>query len=275
MPEGDTIHRTAARLRPALVGHRLVSFDAARLSGAVPELGELIEAVDARGKHLEMRFEGGLVLHTHMRMSGSWHLYRPLEQWRRPARQARVVLEVEGWVAVCFNAPVVELYRAADRRRHPGVGGVGHLGPDLCLAGVDLDVAVQRMSAYCDDGTEIGEALLDQRIACGIGNVYKCEALWACGVDPFTPVSRIDADLRRRLYATAAQQLQANLDGERRTTVPGGLAVYGRAGKPCRRCRAPVSVKRQGEQARVTYWCPGCQRVPDEEGSLASGPIWT
>ena len=147
MPEGDTIHRTAAALRSALIGKATTAFQAPRLDGIMPSPGSVIERVESRGKHLEIGWDDGCVLHTHMRMSGSWHLYRPGEHWRKSSRQMRVVIEVPGWQAVCFSAPVVETYRAGASHRHPVAGS---LGPDLCKADADLAECVARMARYCD-----------------------------------------------------------------------------------------------------------------------------
>jgi len=267
MPEGDTIHRAAAALRAALVGHRVERVELPRVRGLQPQVGTTIEAVDAHGKHLEVRFDDGVVLHTHLRLSGSWHLYRPGERWRKRPDTARVVLETEGWSAVCFSAPVVEVYRLPDRRRHPGFGS---LGPDLCQPTADLVECVDRMARFADEDDEIGEVLLDQRVACGVGNVYKSEVLWACRLDPFTPVAEVDEPKRLELLETAGRLLRANLHGGVRSTVgrtgvgsgAGGLAVYHRARKPCLRCGTPIEMARQGEHARMTYWCPGCQLRP-------------
>ncbi len=258
MPEGDTLHRTAARLRPALEGAALRRFDAPRLVGERPRSGTTIDTVEAVGKHLVVRFSGGLALQTHLRMTGSWHLYRTGERWTKPPHLARVVLEVDGWVAVCFSAPVVRTYR-------PDAVGVvdptAHLGPDLCLPDVDLDAAVERFSLAEEPDVEIGVALLDQRIVSGIGNVYKSEVCFACRVDPFTPLHAVDVDARRALVRVAAKLLRANLTTTRRTTVPvaGGLAVYGRARRPCIACGTPIRMRYQGTQRRSTYWCPRCQ----------------
>lgn len=325
MPEGDTLHRTAARLRPALVGAGLVRFELARVPRPHPALGTVVLDVRAVGKHLLIDLDGW-VLRTHLRMSGSWHLYETGQRWQRPAHLARAVLGVPGWEAVCFAAPVVVLERTArsgrgtpgrsnaegavgrspgaegavDRApgaeasvdRSPGAEGsadgapvgegtgrsavpppaaavpaaqpaaLAHLGPDLCVAGADLDRAVDRMAAIPAPETTVAEVLLDQRVAAGIGNVYKSEVLWACRVDPFTPIERVDGATRRRLVDRAHRLLLANLGGGPRTTVPGppgSLAVYGRAGRPCPRCGTPISSRRHGEQARRTFWCPRCQ----------------
>ncbi len=259
MPEGDTIHRTAAALRTALVGKAVTRFDAPRLTGPHPSEGRVVEEVTSHGKHLLVRWDDGLVLHTHMRMTGSWHLYRVGERWRKPSTQLRVAIEVADWVAVCFNAPVVETYREFDRHRHPGFG---RLGPDLCKADADLALCVQRMANYEDPDAPIAEVMLDQRIACGVGNVYRSEVLWACALHPFAPVGSLDSEDRAQLINAAARMLRANLAGPNRITNPdvrGGLAVYGRNGQRCARCAETVQVRRVGEHARLLYFCPGCQ----------------
>lgn len=256
MPEGDTIHRAAARLRPALEGHVLTRFEAPRLVGERPKVGERIERVEARGKHLLMTFEGGLVLRTHMKMTGSWHLYRDGERWRKGAHLARAVVGADsGWVAVCFQAPVVETFHVAGAA--PDV--LATLGPDLLAQPPDLDAAVERFGRLTTADTEIADALLDQRIAAGIGNVYKSEVLFLHGIHPFTPAAAVTSDEVRRIYDTSSRLLRANLDTARRVTYQGGVAVYGRAGQPCPRCGTLVELARQGDLARVTYWCPNCQ----------------
>src|SRR5919108_4537136 len=160
MPEGDTLHRVAARLRPALAGRQLTRFEAQRLWGERPRAGDRIEGVEARGKHLLVHFAGGLTLRTHLRTNGSWHLYAPGERWRRPRGQMRVALEVEGgWQAVCFAAPDVETYR----RGAPGPRVLDVLGPDLCGADVDLDAVLDRLRTVPSPDAEVGEVLLDQR----------------------------------------------------------------------------------------------------------------
>jgi endonuclease VIII len=260
MPEGDTLHRVAARLRPALAGRRLTKIEAPRLRGERPRAGDRIDGVEARGKHLLVHFAGGLTLRTHLRMNGSWHLYAPGERWQRPRGQLRVALEVEGgWQAVCFAAPDVESYR----RTHPGGPPVlDALGPDLCGPEVDLDAVLDRLGHGPSPEAEVGEVLLDQRVASGIGNVYKSEICFACRLDPFTPLAALgDAD-RRRLYDVARRMLRANLGGGARRTHSGGLAVYRKPGRPCPRCGTAIRVERQGPHARATYWCPGCQLRP-------------
>ena len=263
MPEGDTIFRAAAALDRALAGRVLRRFEAPRLAHRPFRPGTTVTKVEARGKHCLVHFDDGRTLHTHMRLTGSWHLYRPGERWRKKPGAARVVLEVaptedrEGWVAVCFAAPVVELLDAADAD-----AATGHLGPDLCRPDPDLDEAVRRMGALTPD-TLIGDALLDQRVASGIGNVYKCEACFAGGVDPATPMRLVGEAERRHLLDVAGRQMRANLGViDRSTTTWGGLAVYGRDGRPCRRCGTPIRAEKQGRDLRITYWCPSCQPAP-------------
>lgn len=262
MPEGDTIHKTARRLRAALAGRRVVRFELRRDPRGVraPAPGTTVTEVEARGKHLLMTFDDGAVLHTHMQMTGRWDVYTPAQRWRRPAHRARVVLEVDdGTTAVCFDAPVVEL-RRAERPRPPSRAdrALARLGPDLCTADADLDAVVANL-ARCDAADTIAEVLLDQRVASGIGNVFKSEICWACRIDPRTKLGAIGDDERRALYETAHRFLLANVGARRRTTLGNGLAVYGREGRPCPRCRTPISRARVGVAPRSTYWCPRCQ----------------
>jgi endonuclease VIII len=247
VPEGDTIHRTANRLRAVLLGQPLVRLEVRHVAVRTPTTGTPIEAVDAVGKHLLIRFADGSTLRTHMRMTGSWHLYRTGERWRQPAHLARAVVEIKGWTAVCFAAPVVELEPSPT-----SASRVAHLGPDLTRPDItddDIALAVDRMY----DG-EIGAVLLDQRVACGIGNIYKSETLFACGVDPFTSATTLDRGTQHKLLATASKLLRASV-----ADAPRPRNVYGRAGQPCRRCGTPIRARRQGDQQRTTYWCPSCQ----------------
>ena len=225
MPEGDTIHRAAARLGAALVGHELRSFSAPTLAGPPPRAGETITSVEAVGKHLLIRFSGGLTLETHLRMTGTWRV-EATPPARRTGPGVRVVLETDDVVAVCRNAPTVRTWRRPET--------IAHLGPDLCRRDADLDEVVHRMRS-ADPATEIGVALLDQRLASGIGNVYKSETLHACRVDPRRALATFDDAELRAIVETAARLMRANLGPGRRTTVPGGLAVYRRAGRPCPR----------------------------------------
>ncbi len=276
MPEGDTIFRTAEVLRAALVGRRITDARAQARPGLrrVPDLSVLIGAtvtsVEARGKHLLIGFENGWTLRSHLRMSGSWHRYRPGEPWRRPMRQASAILTTPESVAVAFNTPVVELLTDAGLRRSQPLTS---LGPDLLGREFDADEAVRRLRER--NGEQLGNALLDQRAAAGIGNVYKSEVAFLERLDPWAPVAAItDAELREAL-ATARRLLQANTRGGARITTGSGargerLWVYGRGGRPCRRCGTLVRQGRQGELARLTFWCPRCQ--PPRADSKAASP---
>lgn len=258
MPEGDTIHRATASLGRALIGCEVIRFDAPGSTGPRPPTGSRITAVEARGKHVLIRFSGGMVLHTHMRMTGSWHLYPKDATVPRSRGPVRARIETSDRVAVCFAAPVVELLGERALARHPVLSA---LGPDLTAAAPDLDEALARVARLPAD-TPVGVALLDQRTASGVGNVYRSEVLWACGLDPFRPVGALDADTVRGLLITAHDLLRRNQQAVRRTTVPQGLAVYRRAGRPCRRCSTPIRARRLGEQARTCWWCPSCQTGP-------------
>ena len=277
MPEGDTIHRTAARLRPALEGRTLVSFRAPRLGGDLPSPGEVIERVEARGKYLRVHFGGGATLETHMKMSGSWHLYRVGERWRRSAGSARVVIETDrGWQAVCFAAPHVRLLRPRPGGRD-AEGSTGHLGPDLCGPDPELGEAVRRFDLL-DPTAPAVDALLDQRVCCGVGNVYKSEVLHLHRIHPGTPIAAIDDATRRAIVDTAHRLLRRNLVGGARmttTTGTGGgpnLAVYGRLGEPCLQCGTAVLRAELGRHHRSTYWCPACQPERHRPDHTGSGP---
>jgi endonuclease-8 len=230
-------------------------------------VGQNITAVESLGKNLLIRFDNGLELRTHLRMTGTWHRYRPGERWRRPPARARLVLEVPGAVAVCFDAPVVELFEQRTERVHPSLAA---LGPDLLADDFDADEAFRRLRAPARASQQIGEAILDQRVMAGIGNVYKSEVLWLERVSPFATVGQLNDDQARALIAAAQRLLVANVSRtqgpERVTTTgdrgaPGPVYVYRRAGRPCRRCRSLIQATQQGlELPRTTYWCPSCQR---------------
>ena len=226
MPEGDAIHRTALALDRALAGGELMRFHAPRLRYRPFPPGTIVEGAEAVGKHCLVRFDDGRTLRTHMGMTGSWHLYRTGERWKRSPAGLRAIVAVPGWEAVCFAAPTVELTIEPE---------LGHLGPDLCQEDADVDAAVGRMDALAEAGRSIGDVLLDQRVASGIGNIWKNEACFACGIDPSTPIALLDADERRRLLAAAASRLRRSVGGNRPA-----MAVYGRAGKACPRCGGTI-----------------------------------
>ncbi len=262
MPEGDTIWRAARALHAALAGKTVLAFAsslpaaevAARKLGLV---GRTIEAVEARGKHLLFRFSGGPALHTHQGLRGAWRLQRRTAAARWP-RSARAVIETADVVAVCSLSPVVEVLSPSQAAAHPALA---RLGPDLLGAGFDAGAARRRLRARGD--LEIAVALLDQTALAGIGNVYKSEVLFLCGVSPFTRVRGLDDATLDRLVARAGEMLRRNVgpSGPRRVPglAPGRLWVYRRSGQPCRRCGAAIQRAVQGEQARSTYFCPVCQ----------------
>jgi endonuclease VIII len=265
MPEGDTIFRTAEVLRGALLDRRVIGARAQARPGLrrVPDLsvlvGSKVSSVEARGKHVLIGFDNGLTLRSHLRMSGSWHRYRPGERWRRPAHEASAIVETAESVAVAFNTPVVELLTDADLRRSRVLL---ELGPDLLSRAFDADEAVRRLRDRNDE--ELGNALLDQRAVAGIGNVYKSEVPFLERMNPWAKVGAFeDAELEAALR-TAKRLLETNTRGGARVTT--GMAtrgqelwVYGRAGRPCRRCGTTIRSGRQGDLARLTYWCERCQ----------------
>ena len=271
MPEGDTLARIAVALRPYLAG-RVVTAARARLPGpqVARIVGMKIDAVDAAGKNLLIKFDGGLELRTHLGLHGSWHRYRPGETWRRPPSRAALVIEVPGAVAVCFDAPVVELFERRAEVVHPTIS---MLGPDLLAPNYDQDEAIRRLRDPARAETAIGDAVLDQRAVAGVGNVYKSEVLFMEKVDPFAPMASVDDEALARVLTTAREQLQANARSDapagRSTTVdlktgkrlaPSRLWVYDRAGRPCHNCGTLIQAANQGtELPRTTYWCPSCQ----------------
>lgn len=273
MPEGDTIHRAASTLHRALAGKTVTAFRSPLPALATADLaGRRIAAVEAHGKNLMIRFDDGRVLHTHMMMTGSWHIYRPGEPWKKPARRARALLETEDFVAVCFNAPFVELLSSRQRDRHPALS---RLGPDILKKDFDAEDACRRLRERGD--TPIGEALIMQRLLAGVGNIYKSESLFLCGQDPFQPVAGISDAALERLIGKARELMAANLDGvsrETRRALDGGRYwVYRRSGRPCRRCGTRIQMRRQGAAQRSTYWCPQCQAGDDaENGDPGNSP---
>jgi endonuclease-8 len=257
MPEGDALARTAAGLRPYLLG-RSVTGARARLPGpqVARVVGSTITGVDALGKNLLIRFDNGLEIRTHLRMNGTWHRYRPGEAWRRPVARARLVLEVPGAIAVCFDAPVVELFEQRAETLHPSLS---QLGPDLLDPAFDADEALRRLRHPARAEMSIAEALLDQRALAGIGNIWKNETLFVERVNPFVAVATLDDETLQRLVATARRLLNASAARSR----PGRLNVYRRTGRPCSRCGAAIVSTQQGsELPRTTYWCPRCQGDP-------------
>jgi endonuclease-8 len=252
MPEGDALHRAAARLK-VLVGERVTAEsphprgEATGVAAAVD--GRVLQSVEAVGKHLLLRFDGGVVLRSHLRMSGRWRVGpRGTEWFGRPW----LVLRGGDWEAAQWNGPVLTLEARPVRR----------LGPDLLSAGADvpgLVASVQR----ADPGRLLGDTLLDQRVVAGIGNMWLAEALWQARVSPWLPVGRASPAELQEALGWARQSMLASVRGERRAR-----AVYRRAGRPCPRCGERVRSHGLGEHNRTAYWCPGCQR----EGDVAPPP---
>ncbi len=257
MPEGDTVWRAARSLEAALSGSRLVASDFRVPALATLDLaGETVQTTLSRGKHLLTRI-GDRTLHTHLKMEGSWHLYRTGTRWLRPAHEARVVLRTESWSAVGFALGVVEVVDTSDEDTI-----VGHLGPDLLGPDWDADRALRRLGA--DPARPVADALLDQRNLAGIGNLYKNEMLFLAGVAPERPVGEVEVlarlvDRTRRALVANRERVEQTFTGDtrrgRRTWV------YQREGQPCRRCGESIRVRMQGPatQQRATYWCPVCQ----------------
>jgi len=274
MPEGDTIFRAAAMMQRALAGRPIRQFES-----VLPALttfaerhaiaGRTIERVEARGKFLLVRVSGDLTLLTHLRMNGSWHLYRPGERWRRAKRDMRVRLLTDEWEAVGFGLPIAEFHDARSLQRSERLR---RLGPDPLASAFAPEEAVARLKEACD--LPIEEALLDQRRIAGLGNVLKSEVLFLAGVHPYTPAARVPDTALRTIVEAARRLLRDNTvqvsgsaiarRGAARNTTraadpAAALFVYGRAGKPCRRCGARLRFRRAGRHARSTFWCPGCQ----------------
>jgi endonuclease-8 len=258
MSEGDTIHRLAARLQESLAGRRI---DAARAPSPRSPLhrgatrltrleGLRVEAASARGKHLLLEFESRLWLRSHLRMSGAWHLYRDGERWRRPERRAWLVLAADGVEAVQFDGPELELGRGA-----PGSNPrLARLGPDVLAPGFEAESAVASMRR-AGAHIELGEALLDQSLIAGVGNVYKSEALHRAGLDPWRRLGDLSDDELSTAVESATALMTEGLRTGRRAK-----GVYKAAGRPCPRCGSAIRSRGQGDDNRTTYWCAACQR---------------
>jgi len=257
MPEGDVVWRAARQLHTALAGRALVRSDFRVPRFATTDLtGRAVTEAVSRGKHLLTRVEGDVTVHTHLRMDGSWRISGASGYSLRDHR-IRLVLANTEWQAVGFQLGMVEVVRTSQEARV-----VGHLGPDLLGPDWDIDEAVRRLGA--DPGRAIGEALLDQRNLAGIGNLYKAETLFLRGVSPWRPVGEVPeldrtVDLARRLLAANSERVGQVITGD---SAPGMQTwVYGRAGRPCRRCGTAIRRSDQGPvlEERLTFWCPRCQ----------------
>ncbi|GAT73717.1 formamidopyrimidine-DNA glycosylase [Microbacterium sp. HM58-2] len=257
MPEGDTVFRTARRLDEALAGSEVTRFDLRVPRAATVDLtGQTVHGVTSRGKHLLLRI-GDSTLHSHLRMEGAWYVYRPGEKWRHPAFRVRAIVGTAEREAVGVDLAEVEVVPTRDEERL-----VGHLGPDPLSADWDPAEAVRRVGA---DERSIHVALLDQRNVAGFGNEYAAELLFLRGILPTTPTPQVDV---AALIDLGVRTIRANRDRVDRTFTgvnrPGQTTwVYGRAGRPCRRCGTLIRKGAQGAdptRERVTFWCPTCQR---------------
>ena len=278
MPEGDTIYRTARALARAIGGKVVTNFETglaklARVNDDTPVVGRVIEKVESRGKWCLINLSGELILVTHMLMSGSWHLYRTGERWRMGRNRMRIVIGTSDWEAVAFNVQVAEFYTARSLARN---SQIPTLGPDVLSLTFTVSGGVEQLAAFAraDPEEEIAAALLNQRVLAGLGNVYKSEVLFSAGVNPFRSMKTITTREMERIVEFAQRYMRANVaDGKgdgivthagvRRTTRAmdheARLWVYRRQGQECRRCGAVVMMRKQGVQARSTYWCPECQ----------------
>jgi endonuclease-8 len=283
MPEGDTIYRAARALQKALGGKEVTGFETglaklARVNDDAPLVGRVVEKVESRGKWCLIFFSGDLILVTHMLMSGSWHLYRTGERWRMGRSKMRVMIRTVDWEAVAFNVPIAEFHTARSLERS---SQVPKLGPDILSDEFTVEGGVTCLAAYARENpeAEIAVVLLNQRVLAGLGNVYKSEVAFAAKVNPFRAMRTITPREMERMVEVAHRYMKANVvdgsssvtggdgivtyTGNRRTTramdQKERLWVYRRQGQECRRCGAAVMMRKQGVQARSTYWCPECQ----------------
>ncbi|SDS82038.1 DNA-formamidopyrimidine glycosylase family protein [Microlunatus soli] len=258
MPEGDIVWLTCRRLHLALAGRALTRSEFRTPALATTDLtGAAVLAVVPRGKHLLIRLSGGYTVHNHLRMDGAWRIYREGRRWAGPSHEIRAVLGVAGATAVGYRLPVLEMIRTDQES-----AVLGHLGPDLLGADWDIGEAVRRLRTQ--SARSVGEALLDQRNLAGIGTIYRAEVLFLQGIHPRMPVDRV-GDLER-LCERAHQLMMSNRGSFDQSTTgdrrPGRTHwVYGRAGRPCRRCGTPIRSEEFGpdNQERLSYWCPHCQ----------------
>jgi endonuclease-8 len=279
VPEGDTIWRTARTLQRAIGGRIVTRFETvlvklARVDEDTPLSGRTVESVSAEGKWIVMRFSGGLILLTHMLMSGSWHIYRKGEKWQRPRFDMRIVIETAEWIAVAFRVPVAEFHTEETLVRR---AGIGTLGPKVLAEGFDAGEAIANLRSRPE--LEIGVALLSQRLIAGLGNVFKSEVCFAAGIHPFRLVSSLNDEEMRGLVAAAVKLMKANITersgdpivtyfGMRSTTGRSepweNLWVYHRTGLPCRKCGASIEWRKHAIDARSSFWCPQCQPMESE-----------
>ena len=255
MAEGDSIRRLAQRVDAALAGSAVTARSPGprRPEGLAPERLEGTEmlAAESRGKHLLLRFEGDLILHSHLGMRGSWHLYRRGERWRRPAHRAWLALANGEVEAVNFDGSSMRIVPASQLSRDPRLA---RLGPDILDTEVPVPPIAASLRALGPEG-QLGEALLDQTATAGIGNIFKSEGCFAAELDPWRRLGDLaDEEIERIVELTRALMIEAVRTGRQ------PQRIYRRAGRPCPRCGERIRSRPQGDEARVTYWCPGCQR---------------
>lgn len=292
MPEGDTIYRSARAMQRAIGGSICTGFEAglaplARVNDDVPLAGRMIEKVESRGKWLLVHFSGDLILVTHMLMSGSWHLYKTGEKWWMGKDRMRAVIRTADWQAVAFNVPVAEFHTERSLLRY---SQIPKLGVDALSDEWTVERGMASLRKYGEEHpeAEIAVVLLNQRVIAGLGNVYKSEVAFAAGVNPFRAMSTITDRELEVMAEVSGKWLRVNVmdgagdgivtySGNRRTTGSSDrnerLFVYGRQGMECRRCGAMVQMRKQGEQARSTYWCPGCQPWIATTGQTEVAPV--
>jgi endonuclease-8 len=252
--EGDSILRIARRMESALAGSRVSvrTPGPRRPTGLAPSRldGRVLERVESHGKHLLLHFEDRLVLHSHMGMRGTWQLYREGARWRRPRSQAWIALAGNGAEAVNFSGSTMRIATEAQLGRDPRLA---RLGPDALADDFDPEAVIGRMRAIAPE-IELGQALLGQRLVAGIGNIFKSEGCFAARIDPNRRLDSLsDEELREVLGATRGLMLEAVESGRQ------PHRIYRRAGQPCPRCGEKIRSRAQGDEARTTYWCPGCQ----------------
>jgi endonuclease-8 len=257
VPEGDTIHRAARRVGAVLTGRvpdEIFTPHPRHAMDRWPErlAGRAVRSVDAHGKHLFLHFEGDLVLHSHLRMTGIWAVYGHGRRWGRSPRRAWLILRAPRHDVVQFDGPVLELLTEARVRTDPRIA---RLGPDVLAPDFDPASAVPRLRA-ADPDRPLGEALLDQHAVAGIGNVWKSESCWEAQLSPWRPLSGIGDAALVAVLSAARTRMQRSVEHGMHAR---DNRVYRREGRPCPRCRTPIEIRGQGDENRMTYWCPGCQ----------------
>ncbi len=279
MPEGDTIFRTARNIGRALAGKPVTGFRSTfplltRFNDDTPLVGQTVDQVEARGKWLLIHFSGGGILTSHLLMNGSWHIYRHGERWQAPRFNMRIVIENSEYQAVGFRVPVARMHTERSLARDLRVARPEN---NVLSEEFDREAALERLLGGPHEA--LADALLDQAVLAGVGNVFKSEICFVQGLHPFRAVGTLTREEAAATIDRAQKLLKDNVledsgdlivtfrGQQRRTThasdPSASLWVYGRAGEPCRRCGEAIRRRIQGEDARVTFWCPRCQRMPD------------